>query len=279
MSKREALIALWRLLVELFGDKAQASRLAEQSGVDPARVSADGSAAEYWWRVLVAAHSRGKVQEIVKNAGWEMEERASDLKQAWRTYADAPDTGEALDAPTITGMPGQIGGITIGKIEAANVGETQFIDQRNATLHIGGSKQIDTGGGAYVGGNVNTRGGDFVGHDKTTAGVAIGAGASAQVGLSAAALAQALAPIVAAVQTSVADPAVQAVAMQEIEKLQAELARGTDADDARIAGILDGLANLPPGAVAALVRAFGAPLLAGSAGPVTQFVLGQFRGR
>ena len=99
MSKKEALIALWRLLAELYDDKAQAKRLAEQSGVNPAQISADGAAADYWWRILLEAHKRGTVQgrnpvqEIVKNASWEIEERASDLKQAYRTYADAPDTG------------------------------------------------------------------------------------------------------------------------------------------------------------------------------------------
>ena len=67
--------------------------------------------------------------------------------------------------------------------------------------------------------------------------------------------------------------------MQEIEALKQELAKGKDADDARVAGILDGLANLVPGAVAAVVSAFGTPLLAGLAGPVTQFVLGQLKRR
>ena len=90
-------------------------------------------------------------------------------------------------------------------------------------------------------------------------------------------VAQALAPVLAAVQTSAADAATQAAAVQEIETLKAELAKGKDADDSRIAGILDGLANLVPGAVAAVVSAFGTPLLAGIAGPVTQFVLKQFK--
>jgi hypothetical protein len=299
VSKKEALIALWRLLTELFGDKAQAQRLAEQSGVNPAQISTDGAAADYWWRILVTAHKRNKVQEIVKNASWEIEERESDLKQAYRTYTDALDTEEPLDAPTVT--PGQIGGITIKEINAVNVGATQFIDQHNATINVGAKKVVHTGGGAYVEGGVNTQGGHFVGRDmtvqgdvvqgdkvggdKTTVGnvsgtgIAIGSGASAnvQMGLSAADVAQTLSPVLAAVQTSTADAATQAAAMQEIETLKAELAKGKDADDSRVAGILDGLANLVPGAVAAVVSAFGTPLLAGIAGPVTQFVLNQFK--
>ena len=140
MTKKEALVALWKLLVELFPDKAQANRLAEQSGVAPQQVDPGGSSADYWWRVLVAAHARGKVQEIVKNASWEVEERAADLKAGYKVYADAPDTGEPLDEPSSAGA------------SAAQA-----------------SNKIDTGGGAYIGGNVSA-GGDFVGRDKFTYG-------------------------------------------------------------------------------------------------------------
>jgi hypothetical protein len=105
MSKKEALIALWRLLAELYDDKEKAKRLVEQSVVNPAHISADGAAADYWWRILLEAHKRGKVEEIVKNASWEIEERASDLKQAYRIYADAPDTGDLLEAPARTPGP------------------------------------------------------------------------------------------------------------------------------------------------------------------------------
>lgn len=305
MSKKEALIALWRLLSELYDDKAQAKRLAEQSGVNPAQVSADGAAADYWWRILLAAHKRGTVhgrntvQEIVKNVSCEIEERAGDLDKAYRTYADAPDAGDLLEAPTIA--PGQAGSITIGKIEAANVGETQFIDQRNATITIGGKQEVHTGGAAFVGGGVHTGGGHFVGRDMSVqgdvvsgdkvggdkinvgdvseTGVAIGSSASVQMGLSAAEVVQALAPVLAAVQSNAADPATQAAALQEIEKLKAELAKGKDANDRRIAEILDDLAKLVPGVVAAVVSAFGTPLLVGIAGPVTQFVLDRLKGK
>jgi hypothetical protein len=58
------------------------------------------------------------------------------------------------------------GRISIGEINAVNVGETQIIDQRGATFHTGGETRIDTGGGAYVGGDVDTGGGDFTGRDR-----------------------------------------------------------------------------------------------------------------
>ncbi|MBU6352076.1 MAG: hypothetical protein KGS73_18215 [Chloroflexi bacterium] len=145
MSKKEALISLWRLLAELYDDKEKAKRLVEQSGVNPAHISADGAAADYWWRILLEAHKRVKVEEIVKNASWEIEERASDLKQAYRSYADAPDTGDLLEAPTM--MPGQgsgiSSGISIGKIEATNVSmRDQYIFGRGE-IDMGNETKID----------------------------------------------------------------------------------------------------------------------------------------
>ena len=152
MSKKEALISLWRLLAELYDDKEKAKRLVEQSVVNPAHISADGAAADYWWRILLEAHKRGKVEEIVKNASWEIEERASDLKQAYRIYADAPDTGDLLEAPAR--RPGQGGGISIGTIEATNVSmRDQYIFGRGE-INMGNETKIDTGGGAVVGGSV-----------------------------------------------------------------------------------------------------------------------------
>jgi len=191
------------------------------------------------------------------------------------------------------------GGISIGKIEAVNVGENQVIDQRGATF--GGHTAIDTGGGTYIGGHVNTGGGDFVGRDKVVhgdsvqgdkvtgdkisvgnvsgSGVAIGRGASASVqqGVSGDELAKALAPMVDAVQRSAADAATQAAALREIEELSQELAKGKGANDSRVAGIVDDLARMVPGAVAVVVGAFGTPLLGGIAGPVTQFVLDRLK--
>jgi hypothetical protein len=74
-----------------------------------------------------------------------------------------------------------------------------------------------------------------------------------------------------------ADAATQNAAVQQIEELTQELAKGKGANDSRIAGILDGLAKMVPGTVAAVVSSFGTPLLGGLAEPVTQFVLNQLK--
>jgi hypothetical protein len=144
---------------------------------------------------------------------------------------------------------------------------------------------IHTGGGAYIGGGVNTGGGDFVGRDKTVhgddirvgnmtgnTGVAIGRGAQATVntttGITGAELNQLFAPLMEAVRT--APPDKQATAMQTAEALKAETAKGNGANDNRLADLIEGLVDLVPGAVSAVVSAFTSPVLAAVAGPATQ---------
>jgi len=58
-----------------------------------------------------------------------------------------------------------------------------------------------------------------------------------------------------------------------VQALKAEAARGEQADDGAMARIIDGLADLVPEAVKAIVAAFASPILSGIAGPVTRYVL------
>jgi hypothetical protein len=61
--------------------------------------------------------------------------------------------------------------------------------------------------------------------------------------------------------------------MQKAEALKDEVTKGKDANDDRIGGLLDDLVKLAPNAVSAIGAAFGQPILAGIAGPVTKFIL------
>jgi hypothetical protein len=181
------------------------------------------------------------------------------------------------------------GGVIVG---SANTGTINTGTQISGDLVRGekvlGSKigsQINTGGGAYVGGKVNA-GGDFVGRDKTThgdrittgdlsgTGIAIGRGARANVtqGISPHELEPLFAPLLAAVaQEAPADN--KAAAVQQVQELKREIAKGEQAQDGKIARILDGLAGMAPAAVGSVVRTFATPILGGLAGPVTKFVL------
>ena len=90
MNKTEALIKLWRLLTDLIDDKARIRRLVEQSDIiQTAQLNPDGAATEYWWRTLIEADRRHKVDKIVAKVGEEIGERKGDLEEAYRLYADA----------------------------------------------------------------------------------------------------------------------------------------------------------------------------------------------
>ncbi len=164
------------------------------------------------------------------------------------------------------------------------------------------STVISTGGGAYIGGNLDNRGGSFVGRDKivygdevrgdkvlgdkTTVGDITGSTigvigrveqSTVTVGIPAADLERLFAPIMAAAQQ--ADPAQRQAAEQAAQELKAEAGKGKKADDTRLAKLIDGLVGLVPAAVTAVVSAFASPILAGVAGPVTQYVLQKISGK
>lgn len=81
-------------------------------------------------------------------------------------------------------------------------------------------------------------------------------------------------PIMAAIQAAPGEQ--KPKAEETANELKAELAKGEKAEDSRVAKLVDSLLNLVPGAVSAVGALFGQPVLAGLAGPVTQFVLSQF---
>lgn len=161
---------------------------------------------------------------------------------------------------------------------------------------------INTGGGAFFAGDFDNRGGSFIGRDrivhgdevhgdkvmgdKTTVGDITGSTvgvigrveqSSVTVGIPAGDLDRLFAPIMVVVQKS--DLALRPVAEQTAQELKAEAGKGNEADDSRLARLIDGLAGLVPGAVAAVVGAFASPILAGVVGPVTQAVLQKISGQ
>ena len=103
-----------------------------------------------------------------------------------------------------------------------------------------GTQTIGTGGGAYIGGRVDTGRGDFVGRDKITH------------GLSPRDLASLFGPLLAAVaKEAPADN--EAAAVQRVEELKAEVAKGKQADDSKLGRIVDGLVAMVPGAIGARI--------------------------
>jgi hypothetical protein len=71
----------------------------------------------------------------------------------------------------------------------------------------------------------------------------------------------------------------QPEAMEKLETLKQEAAKGQKADHGLMTRLIDGIVGLAPGALKSLAAAFGTPLLSGVAGPVTQFLLNKLTGQ
>jgi hypothetical protein len=175
-----------------------------------------------------------------------------------------PDKGEAA-APggttyqaTLTGS----GAIAQGPgATAVGAGGVHIGGQNTGSINTG--TQVNTGGGAYVSGNVNA-GGDFVGRDRITQGI------------SPRDLETLFAPLLAAVaQQAPSDK--QAAAVQQVQELKAEVAKGKQADDRKVGKIVDGLVEMVPGAVGQVISMFATPVLGGIVGPVTKYVLDKLK--
>ncbi|MGH8578852.1 MAG: hypothetical protein ACREVK_01570 [Gammaproteobacteria bacterium] len=182
------------------------------------------------------------------------------IELKWDKGEAAAPNGSTYQA-TLTGS----GAIAQGRGATAVGGRGVYVGGKNTgSINPGTQTNVDTGGGAYVGGNVDT-GGDFVGRDRISQGLSP----------------QDLEPLFARLLAVVAKEAPadkQAAAVQNVQELKAEVAKGTQADDSKLGKIVDGLVALVPGAIGSVVSMFATPLLNGIAGPVTKYVLDKLKG-
>ena len=130
-------------------------------------------------------------------------------------------------------------------------------------------QQTGQSGGVNLFGGSNTFEGDVVGRDKVVN--------TTSQGISEETFRQLFAPLLQSLQQ--APPEKREQAEQQVELLKEELSRGEEADDSRVATMLDGIVELVPGAVSAVASMFASPILSGIAGPVTKFVLDKFSGK
>ena len=122
-------------------------------------------------------------------------------------------------------------------------------------------KTVGRSGGVNISGGNVTVGGDIVGRDKIVG-----------TQISSAQLDRIFTPLVEAVRG-------MPEAAQKVEALKSEAAKGKSASDGVMAKLVEGIVALVPGAVSAVVGAFGAPILGGIAGPVTKYVLDKMKGQ
>jgi hypothetical protein len=197
--------------------------------------------------------------------------------QGWSKGLTAPDPLETSTAALAAGPKTQV---NVGSISNISGGEVNI---------AGGDivkQTVQTGGGAYIAGPVNTGGGNFVGGDNISVGnisgstgVAIGRNAQSTVtyGMSSADVAYLFQPVLNAIRNAQPDQRDQA--QQKLEELQGEVSKGKGANDKLVARLIDGLVELVPGAVGALVSTFASPVLAAMVGPATEYVLDKIRGQ
>ena len=154
--------------------------------------------------------------------------------------------------------------------------------------HLGDN--INTGGGDFVTGDKNIQGdevhGDKVGGDKVAgdkisvgnisgSGIAIGRGAQAsahiQQGVSGTELNQLFAPLLAQVAQQ------NAAAVSQVNALKEEAGKGEDADDEKMADLIEAIADAAPTAVEGIVNLFTNSIIAKAAGAATNYMLKRIR--
>jgi hypothetical protein len=160
----------------------------------------------------------------------------------------APDQGAVATPGNTTYQATLNGSGAIAQGGGTAVGAGGVAVGGNNSGRIVTGTQVDTGGGAYIGRDQHVQ------------------------GLAAADLEPLFAPLLAAIAQH-APAGAQPAALQQVQALKAEVAKGQEADDGRLGRVLDGLLALVPGAGGALVSLFATPILQGIAGPVTRFVL------
>lgn len=198
---------------------------------------------------------------------------------------------------------------TVRLVDPAQVAEEEAASRTNSIntgggAYIGGSVQLDKGdfvgrdkvihgdeirGDKFTGDKImndkvegNKTGSDniSVGNISGGTGIAIGRGATSNVTQSStssdpAAMAALFAPLLAAIQEAPTD--VQNQATPVISQLQAETAKGQQADDETMGGLIQDLADLVPSAVSAIGTIFAGPVLGNLVGPATKFVLNRLK--
>lgn len=137
-------------------------------------------------------------------------------------------------------------------------------DVYSGTIGQIGERRIDTSGGAYIGGNVIV-GGDFVGRDKVV------------YGPSSSDLGQIFIPLLHAIER-VSTPSYQD-AVQIAHALKGEAEKGDNANDERMARLVDKLVTLVPEMLSTVITVIDTPILKPVIGPVTQYVVDRLRER
>ncbi len=135
MTKREALRALRTALMALYDNPMSIRRLVDDAGIEAGPINFQGAVQDIWYSVIMEAERQEQIHALVSVVDEPYQKNAT-LQQAYAAYqqVDQASADKTQTAARVSTQPSQT--------------------------------TINTGGGAYIAGNVNTGGGDFVGRDK-----------------------------------------------------------------------------------------------------------------
>ena len=204
-------------------------------------------------------------------AGLSLDEAVTAARAALVTHID-PDKPGSFDWGRFMVYLAAQDAVLLPRPESLAASEERARREREVIINIAGDlvrgDKIDsrthTGGGAYIGGNVSAAG-NVVGRDKIITQAALPGDVE-----------RLFAPLLAAVEEHA--PAEQKVAaLRQVRELKTEIVEGKEAEDGKIAMIVDGLVKGVPGAIPAIDNLFKTSALQGVMGPVTRFVLDRLK--
>jgi hypothetical protein len=138
----------------------------------------------------------------------------------------------------------------------------QVFNLSNSPSEFNIDRTVNTGGGAYIGGNVSTTG-DFIGRDRVSYGN--------EIEIRHIELMSLIAPLYSEIGKAM--PENQQEALQTVKAIEQEVERWENGHDYRVAQLVEKLVGLIPEAVSTVVRIFNSPLLSAIVGPATKAVL------
>jgi len=148
----------------------------------------------------------------------------------------------------------------LGNTDPTSIVFVSHIEPESEAKEMSSSSQINTGGGAYIGGSVSVKDGNFIGRDQT-------------INYYHAPEADNHFDELLEIVKRTANADHRAAAVAQVNQIQREVAKGENTDDSHLAALIDGLIEFVPSSASAVISTFEMSKPSNSIGPVTKFVL------
>lgn len=216
--------------------------------------------------------------EVAYYAAGEKEPKGLPKEMERQLDGDLDETGSAPQTTHLENSPVAQGerSVGAGRDMTGNTvatGSNNQIDQSHSVFNQKGQTvigrqtnidgNVDSGGGLSNFGTLNSGDSNIVGRGPGT------------MGIDPSQLNALFAPLLTAAATA---PENQFEAVQTVTELKEEAAKGEQADDKKMAKLIEGFIGLVPAGVGAVVSAFASPILGAIAGPATEYVIEKIQG-